>query len=53
MIPRAYYNEKDAYAAQWLRKLAPRLSAGDKRRKVRMGIKLKFEYQPAMENMAA
>ncbi len=31
MIPRAYYNEKDAYAAQWLRKLAPRLSAGDKR----------------------
>ncbi len=31
------------------RKLAPRLSAGDKRRKVRMGIKLKFEYQPATE----
>ncbi len=28
MTPRAYYNEKDAYAAQWLRKLAPRLSAG-------------------------
>ncbi len=34
------------------RKLAPRLSVGDKRRKVRMGIKLKFEYQPAMEQAA-
>ncbi len=25
---------------------------GDKRRKVRMGIKLKFEYQPAMDQAA-